>query len=70
MLSFHERRGFISEILRRIDIMGEKFKLRQKRFRIFRRSVYLHAVLAVNFPEQFGTLHLLEIFERLQSFKI
>ena len=50
--------SFISEILRVINLLGEKFVFFKsfgttEPFRVFTLSVYIHVVLPVNFPEQF-----------------
>ena len=56
---FQKRRfqGFISDILRVVGLLGEKFNffnsLTTKISRNLRLSVYVNVVLLINFPEQF-----------------
>ena len=72
-LSFFQKRrfqGFISEILRVINLLREKLFLKSlettEPFRIFRLFIYIHVVLPVNFPEQFGVCF---YFKYLRSYK-
>ena len=59
-LSFFEKRrfqGFISEILRVVGLLGEKFTFSNsfgttKISRSLKLSVYINVVLLINFPEQ------------------
>ena len=64
--------GFISEILRVVGPLGEKFTFLNslgttKISRSLRRSVYINVVLLINFPEQFK---LLFYFKYWRSYKV
>ena len=71
---FQKRRcqGFISEILRVVGLLGEKFTFfnslgTTKISRSLKLSVYINVVLLINFPEQF---ELCFYFKDSRSYKV
>ena len=72
VFSKEENQGFISEILRVVGPLGEKFTFLNslgttKISRSLRFSVYINVVLLINFPEQFK---LFFYFKYWRSYKV
>ena len=68
--------GFISEILRMVSLLGQKFIFfknslgKTKILTIFKPSVYIHGVLPINFLEQFELCSYLIIREVIKFYNL